>query len=161
MPVSLEGQLVVAISSRALFDFEEENRIFEQGDDQAYMRLQLERLELPARPGVAFSLVQKLLAFNQPGRQLVEVVMLSRNDPVSGMRIFRSAQAGGIPMQRGVFTQGRDPFRYLRPLGAHLFLSANESDVRQALAMGFPAARVLTESVQASNSHPRARIRMA
>jgi 5'-nucleotidase len=154
MPVSLEGQLVVAISSRALFDFEEENRIFEQGDDQAYMRLQLERLEQPARPGVAFSLVQKLLAFNQPGRQLVEVVMLSRNDPVSGMRIFRSAQAGGIPMQRGVFTQGRDPFRYLRPLGAHLFLSANESDVRQALAMGFPAARVLTESVQASNSHP-------
>ena len=154
MPVSLEGQLVVAISSRALFDFEEENRIFEQGDDQAYMRLQLERLDQPARPGVAFSLVQKLLAFNQPGRQLVEVVMLSRNDPVSGMRIFRSAQAGGIPMQRGVFTQGRDPFCYLRPLGAHLFLSANESDVRQALAMGFPAARVLTESVQASNSHP-------
>lgn len=154
MPVSLEGQLVVAISSRALFDFEEENRIFELGDDQAYMQLQLERLELPARPGVAFSLVQKLLAFNQPGRQWVEVVMLSRNDPVSGMRIFRSAQAGGIPMQRGVFTQGRDPFRYLRPLGAHLFLSANESDVRQALAMGFPAARVLTESVQASNSHP-------
>ena len=154
MPVSLDGQLVVAISSRALFDFEEENRIFEQGDDQAYMRLQLERLEVPARPGVAFSLVKKLLAFNQPGRQLVEVVMLSRNDPVSGMRIFRSAQAGGIPMQRGVFTQGRDPFRYLRPLGAHLFLSANESDVRQALAMGFPAARVLTESVQASNSHP-------
>ena len=122
MPVSLEGQLVVAISSRALFDFEEENRIFEQGDDQAYMRLQLERLDQPARPGVAFSLVQKLLAFNQPGRQLVEVVMLSRNDPVSGMRIFRSAQAGGIPMQRGVFTQGRDPFCYLRPLGAHLFL---------------------------------------
>ena len=154
MPVSLEGQLVVAISSRALFDFEEENRIFEQGDDQAYMRLQLERLEQPARPGVAFSLVKKLLAFNQPGRPLVEVVMLSRNDPVSGMRIFRSAQAGGIPMQRGVFTQGRDPFRYLRPLGAHLFLSANESDVRQALALGFPAARVLTESVQASNSHP-------
>ncbi|RUP24014.1 MAG: 5'-nucleotidase [Curvibacter sp.] len=154
MPVSLEGQLVVAISSRALFDFEEENRIFEQGDDQAYMRLQLERLEQPARPGVAFSLVKKLLAFNQPGRPLVEVVMLSRNDPVSGMRIFRSAQAGGIPMQLGVFTQGRDPFRYLRPLGAHLFLSANESDVRQALALGFPAARVLTESVQASNSHP-------
>ena len=59
MPVTLEGQLVVAISSRALFDFEEENRVFEQGDDRAYMQLQLGRLETPAKPGVAFSLVRK------------------------------------------------------------------------------------------------------
>ncbi len=64
MPVSLHGQLVVAISSRALFDFEEENRVFEAADDRAYMALQLQRLELAAKPGVAFSLVQKLLAFN-------------------------------------------------------------------------------------------------
>ena len=155
MPVTLDGQLVVAISSRALFNFEQENQVFEQGDEKAYMQLQLDRLELPAEPGVAFSLAKKLLAFNQAGGgHQVEVVMLSRNDPVSGMRIFRSAQAAGIPMQRGVFTKGRDPFRYLRPLGAHLFLSANENDVRQALDLGFPAARVLTESVQASNSHP-------
>ncbi|MDE2160862.1 MAG: 5'-nucleotidase, partial [Burkholderiales bacterium] len=78
MPATLEGQLVVAISSRALFDFEEENRVFEAADDRAYMRLQLERLEQPARPGVAFSLVNKLLAFNA-GRPRVEVVILSRN----------------------------------------------------------------------------------
>ncbi len=154
MAVTLDDQLVVAISSRALFDFEEENRLFETGDEQGYMRLQLDRLEQPAAPGVAFSLVKKLLAFNTSEAHRVEVVMLSRNDPVSGMRIFRSAQSTGIPMQRGVFTQGREPFGYLRPLGAHLFLSANENDVRQALEMGFPAARVLTESVQASNSHP-------
>ena len=64
MPVSLEGQLVVAISSRALFDFEEENQVFEASDDRAYMRLQLERVDSPAKPGVAFSLVNKLLAFN-------------------------------------------------------------------------------------------------
>ena len=154
MAVTLDDQLVVAISSRALFDFEEENRLFETGDEQGYMRLQLDRLDQPAAPGVAFSLVKKLLAFNTPEAHRVEVVMLSRNDPVSGMRIFRSAQSTGIPMQRGVFTQGRDPFGYLRPLGAQLFLSANENDVRQALAMGFPAARVLTESVQASNRGP-------
>ena len=60
MGVSLQGKLVVAISSRALFDFEEENRVFEQNDDRAYMNLQLERLDAPAKPGVAFSLVQKL-----------------------------------------------------------------------------------------------------
>jgi hypothetical protein len=83
MSVSLDGKLVVAISSRALFDFEEENQIFEQGDDRAYMQLQRERLDIPAKPGVAFSLVKKLLAFNETPSQRVEVVILSRNDPVS------------------------------------------------------------------------------
>mgnify|MGYP000010394747 CR=1 FL=1 len=110
MPVTLEGQLVVAISSRALFDFEEENRLFEQGDDRAYMKLQLERLEAPAKPGVAFSLVRKLLAFNDADAQRVEVVILSRNDPVSGMRVFRSAQHYGLPIQRGSFTRGQPPW---------------------------------------------------
>ena len=154
MALNLEGQLVVAISSRALFDFEEENRLFDPLNPQAYMQLQLDRLDAPARPGVAFSLVRKLLAFNEPEHQRVAVVMLSRNDPVSGMRIFRSARASNVALERGVFTQGRDPFRYLRPLGAHLFLSANEDDVRQALQLGYPAARVLTESVQASQANP-------
>jgi 5'-nucleotidase len=154
MPVSLEDQLVVAISSRALFNFEEENRIFESGDDAGYMRLQLERLNVPAQPGIAYSLVRKLLRFNDDGRQRVEVVILSRNDPVSGMRVFRSGQANGISLLRGVFTQGRPPFGYLRPLRAHLFLSANAEDVREALRAGFPAARVLVDSVHASDAYP-------
>src|SRR5664279_1709411 len=141
MPASLEGQLVVAISSRALFDFEEENRLFEAQDDRAYMQLQLERIEQAAKPGVAFSLVQKLLAFNDATTQRVEVVILSRNDPVSGMRVFRSAQAYGMPIQRGVFTRGESPWRYLRPLAANLFLSTNEADVRSALEAGVPASR--------------------
>ena len=154
MLITLEDKLVVAISSRALFNLEEENRLFDAGDDKAYMQLQFDRLNLPAKPGVAFSLVKKLLAFNTPDTKRVEVVMLSRNDPVSGMRIFRSGQANDIHLERGVFTQGRAPFGYLRPLGAHLFLSANEKDVREALLLGFPAARVLTESAQAGNAFP-------
>src|SRR3954452_9450646 len=97
MATSLVGQLVVAISSRALFDFEEENRVFEASDDRAYMSLQLERVDSPAKPGVAFSLVNKLLAFNAGAKApKVEVVILSRNDPVSGMRVFRSAQHYGL-----------------------------------------------------------------
>lgn len=156
MAATLGDKLVVAISSRALFNFEEENNVFEHDNDRAYVQLQRERLDVPAAPGVAFSLVRKLLAFNTEEHQRVEVVLLSRNDPVSGMRVFRSCHAHGLPMvQRGVFTQGRDPFRYLRPLGAHLFLSANEADVSQALNLGYPAARVLTESMQAGNSNPQ------
>ena len=153
MPATLFGQLVVAISSRALFDFEEENRVFEQGDDSAYMQLQLRRVQQPAKPGVAFSLVNKLLSFNE-GAPRVEVVILSRNDPVSGMRVFRSTQHYGLPVQRGVFTRGQPPWRYLRPLAANLFLSTNDADVRSALAEGVPAARVYPDSARASAAHP-------
>jgi 5'-nucleotidase len=160
MSVSLAGRLVVAISSRALFDFEEENRLFESSDDRAYMQLQLERLDAPAQPGVAFSLVKKLLAFNDASAQRVEVVILSRNDPVSGMRVFRSAQHYGLAVERGVFTRGAAPWRYLRPLAANLFLSANEADVRAALEAGVPAARVATHSARASDAHPH-EVRMA
>jgi len=154
MAVSLEGKLVVAISSRALFDFEEENRVFEQANDRAYMQLQLERLEVPAPPGVAFSLVKKMLAFNDEKEPRIEVVILSRNDPVSGMRVFRSAQHYGLPILRGSFTRGQSPWRYLKPLKANLFLSTHLSDVRAALDAGVPAAQVYPHSAHASESHP-------
>jgi len=176
MAASLDGQLVVAISSRALFDFEEENQVFESGmaaapppgvkKDAAYMKLQLERLDVPAKPGVAFSLVKKLLAFNDAPEsageaaspaapaQRVEVVILSRNDPVSGMRVFRSAQHYGLKIERGTFNRGEAPWRYLKPLHANLFLSAHLSDVRDALAAGVPAAQVYPHSVRASDAHP-------
>ncbi|MDD5332478.1 MAG: 5'-nucleotidase [Rhodoferax sp.] len=158
MSASLNGKLVVAISSRALFDFEQENEVFEQNDDRAYMALQLQRLDLPAEPGVAFSLVKKLLAFNQasadPLAQPVEVVILSRNDPVSGMRVFRSAQHYGLPIQRGSFTRGQSPWRYLKPLHANLFLSTHLSDVRAALEAGVPAAQVYPQSAHAGDAYP-------
>ena len=170
MAATLDGKLVVAISSRALFDFEEENEVFEHGEgphkDRAYMNLQLDRLEQPAKPGVAFSLVKKLLAFNDKSTdkssdvtgnsktQRVEVVILSRNDPVSGMRVFRSAQHYGLLIERGSFTRGQPPWRYLKPLHANLFLSAHLSDVRAALDAGVPAAQVYPHSAHASEAHP-------
>jgi 5'-nucleotidase len=159
MSATLQGKLVVAISSRALFDFEEENHVFELGDDKAYMRLQLDRVELPAKPGVAFSLVKKLLAFNSPSLgnegQRVEVVILSRNDPVSGLRVMRSADHYKLPIVRCTFTRGESPWRYLRPLNANLFLSAKSEDVRAALSNGFAAATVATRSVRAGENYPR------
>ncbi len=176
MSISLDGKLVVAISSRALFDFEEENRVFEEGlahgvppgikPDAAYMKLQLDRLDVPAKPGVAFSLIKKLLAFNEAPESLeetlspakpaqrVEVVILSRNDPVSGMRVFRSARHYGLNIQRGTFNRGEAPWRYLKPLNANLFLSAHLSDVRSALEAGVPAAQVYPQSARASQQHP-------
>ena len=153
MPFSVEGKLVVAISSRALFDFEEENRVFERDGEGAYIALQYARLDVPAREGVAFPLVKKLLAFNTPRAQRVEVVILSKNDPVSGLRVFRSAKLAGLAIERGVFTRGRSPYRYLDALKANLFLSANEADVMGALEANCPAARVYPESRQEASRH--------
>lgn len=153
MPVSFEGKLVVAISSRALFDFEDENRVFDADGERAYIDLQYSRMDAPARPGVAFALVKKLLAFNTAETQRVEVVILSKNDPVSGLRVFRSAERAGLKLERGVFTRGRSPYRYLDALKANLFLSANENDVMSALEARVPAARVIPESAQAAERH--------
>ena len=153
MAFSVEGKLVVAISSRALFDFEEENRVFDAQGERAYIDLQYSRMEVQAKEGVAFRLVKKLLAFNAGDALRVEVVILSKNDPVSGLRIFRSAERAGLKLERGVFTRGRSPYRYLDALKANLFLSANEQDVMGALDARFPAARVLPESAQAGGRH--------
>jgi 5'-nucleotidase len=153
MALSLVDKLVVAISSRALFDFEEENRVYEDGNLHAYEALQRDRLTVPAKPGVAFPLIRKLLALNTGGHR-VEVVILSRSDPISGLRAFHSCREHGLAIERGVFTRGRAPFGYLKPLNASLFLSANQQDVRDALAAGFPAARVLPESAKMASTYP-------
>jgi 5'-nucleotidase len=81
------------------------------------------------------------------------VVILSKNDPVSGLRVFRSAAKAGLQLERGVFTRGRNPYQYLDALKANLFLSANEADVMSALDAQCPAARVYPESAQAASRH--------
>lgn len=144
MPYTLDDKIVIAVSSRALFDLEDAHARFSEDDPVPYTEYQLSRMDEPAPPGVAFELVRKLLAFNTEDDRRVEVVVLSRNDPVSGLRIFQSARHHGLDIVRGVFTRGRPPFGYLEPLRAALFLSANEDDVRGALERGCPAARVYT-----------------
>lgn len=154
MPANLDNQLVVALSSRALFDFEEENAVFDSTDPRSYQRLQFSRLDRPAEQGAAFTLVRKLLAFNTATERKVEVVILSRNDPVTGLRVFKSAEHHKLPITRGVFLRGRSPYGYLVPLKADLFLSANPEDVRLALESGFPAARVYAKPPETPESHP-------
>ena len=146
-------QLVVAISSRALFDFEEENELFDENDDRPYIELQLSRLTQLAKPGIAFRLVKKLLGFNADGVKRVEVVILSRNDTYSGLRVMKSVEGNALAIERAVFTRGREPWAYLRPLKANLFLSRNPQDVRDALAAGFPAA-VIYSSIEGADTHP-------
>lgn len=146
-PAEAERPLVIAVSSRAVFDFEEEHAAFDEEDDAPYIKLQFSRLDTPAPPGAAFRLVRKLLRLNAQSQRRVEVVLLSRNDPVSGLRAFKTCQHHGLAVERGIFTRGRPPFGYLRALGASIFLSANPDDVRAAIAAGFAAAVVRPTSV--------------
>lgn len=151
-------RLIVAVSSRALFDLEESNKIFETEGEAGYARYQIEHEEVQLAPGVAFSLVRKLLALNTPENpQQVEVVLASRNSADTGLRVFRSIEAHGLAIQRAAFTRGRAPWRYLRDFGAHLFLSAHSEDVREALAAGIAAATILPDSASTPR-HPELRI---
>jgi len=138
--------LTVAVSARALFNFEEEARLFNPEDCRPYCQCQKDRLDVPATPGAAFPLVKKLLVLNCDRLDHVEVAILSRNDPVTGLRVFGSAAYHGLAIERAIFTSGAAPHRYLGPLGANLFLSAEGGDVRAAIAAGYPAARVFPTS---------------
>lgn len=138
-----ESLITIAVSSRALFDFEDENRIFDKDGKDAYMQAQQEKLDTVAGPGIAFPMVKKLLSFNTEAERLVDVIVISRNDPTTGLRVFRSISERSLDIRRGCFIRGSQPLPYLKSFGAQLFLSAASEDVREALEQGFPAARVL------------------
>ena len=140
-----ETRLVVAISSRALFDLGESHAVFETEGIQAYCEYQIEHEDDILKPGVAFPLVKKLLALNQiySGDASVEVILLSRNSADTGLRIFNSIAHHQLNIIRAAFCGGESPYRYISAMGAHLFLSADPEDVRQALEAGIAAATIL------------------
>jgi 5'-nucleotidase len=144
MPQSLEGQLVVGISSRALFDLAEANKVFEQEGLSAYRAYQREHEHDVLEPGTAYALVKGLLGVNElAGQPLVEVIIFSRNDADSAMRVLHSVEAHGLPITRGVFRGGRDPWPLLPAMGCSVFLSAEPSQVLKALEQGVASALIM------------------
>lgn len=141
-----EKKVMFAFSSRALFDMEADNAVYDRQGAAAYEKYQRSRIKKPLKPGVAFAFAQKLCALND-GRsheeRLLEVVVTSRSDPYTGMRIFNSLAHYGLrEICAGANAGGSDPVRYLKAFGANLFMTANEADARLALASGIPAALV-------------------
>lgn len=136
-------KLVIGIASSALFDLKAADEVFKRRGTKAYMDYQRRNEKRALRPGTAFSLVRALLGWNQLlGKEgFVEVIVVSRNDIDTSIRIFNSIQHHKLAIERGAFTGGRPVARYLKPLGIDLFLSANEEDVRGAreadVASGF------------------------
>jgi 5'-nucleotidase len=136
-------KLVVAISSRALFDMNDSHAIFTEQGVAAYSHYQIEHEDDPLKPGVAFDLVRKLLALNDKlETTAVEVILLSRNSADTGLRIFNSIQAHSLKIERAAFTSGASPYLYAHSFGSHLFLSADPEDVKLALEAGVAAATI-------------------
>lgn len=155
MPVSFDGKLVVAISSRALFDLDACHRIFESQGIEVYHKHQIEHEDEPLEPGMAFTLVQKLLALNSSEEtgQTVEIILLSRNSADTGLRVFNSIKHYNLDITRAAFTRGESTHRYVAAFGAHLFLSANSDDVKSALAAGYAAATILPSQTGLNQSN--------
>ncbi len=154
------SKLVVAISSRALFNLDDSHKIFETQGIEAYCKFQIAHEDDILKPGVAFPLVEKLLHLNKKlaGLASVEVILLSRNSADTGLRIFNSIQHHNLAITRAAFTGGSSTYSYAKAMGAHLFLSANPLDVNRALQSGLAAATILpsnTESSKASSSQLR------
>ncbi|WP_367351889.1 5'-nucleotidase [Achromobacter animicus] len=145
MPYELSNRLVIGLASSALFDLTDSDEVFRRDGEQTYREYQRQREKEPLKTGVAFPFVRRLLSLNaiSPEDPLVEVILLSRNDPDTGMRVMNSIEHYGLGMTRAIFLQGRNPHAYIPALSISLFLSANEADVKQAVLAGYPAGQVL------------------
>jgi len=149
---TLSDKLVVAISSRALFDLAESHRIYTEAGVDAYQHYQIERENQMLGPGPAFVLVHKLLRLNRADKQYVEVILLSRNSADTGLRVMNSIKHHGLDITRAAFTKGEATSRYVSAFGAHLFLSSDTDDVRRVLEEGYAAATIVPAAVGKNES---------
>ena len=144
MAYDLKDKLVIAISSRALFSLEEENSIFDKEGVEAYYDYQLSRVDDLLSKGSAFKFVQNLLAINKKfDNKLIEVIILSRNNAATGLRIGRSIEHYNLDIERTGWTAGTPVSRYLDAFKVDLFLSVHTQDVEEAVNSGVAAATIL------------------
>lgn len=149
MPQNPE-QLVVAVSSRALFDLEAEHKLFEEEGYAAFRDYQQQNQDNPLKPGVAFPFVKRLLGLNKlfGDSEPFRVVVLSRNSPETGRRFFNSCRHYKLPINAGAFTSGHSTFPFIQAFNVSLFLSANPENVEKAVQAGLPSGLVLPNPVE-------------
>jgi len=138
----LSDKLVVAVASSALFDLTESDKVFRKDGENAYREFQRKNETKILQQGVVFPLVKRLLALNDAESQPIEVVLFSRNDPDTGLRVFNSIEHYDLDISRAVFVAGKNPYKYLQAFNAALFLSGNKADVKEAIDHGLPAGYV-------------------
>jgi len=153
MPNGFGDKLVIAISSRALFNLDESHQVYVNQGLAAYAQYQIDHEDEILAPGDAFPLVKKLLRLNERlgDEPRVEVILLSRNSADTGLRVFNSVEHYGLKISRAAFCGGTSPYRYASAFGCHLFLSTEPDDVRQALDHGMAAATLIASKNQVEN----------
>lgn len=148
MAYDLTKRLVVGLSSSALFDLTESDSVFRKEGEQKYREYQFKNQDEPLNTGVAYPFIRRLLELNELSDDpLVEVILLSRNDPDTGLRVMNSIEYYGLSITRAVFLQGQSAYKYIPAFDIELFLSANEGDVKQAVDAGFPAGQILNGDI--------------
>ena len=147
MPYDMTDKLKIAVGSRALFQLERENEIFEKEGIEAYEKYQREHEEEILMPGAGFRLIRALLQLNDAANavQPVEILIASRNSADTGSRVFRSLERYGLDITRGLFTSGAGLAPYLKAFDIDLFLTANPADAQAAIDCGIPAATIVTD----------------
>ncbi len=145
MSVNLRDKLIVGISSRALFDLEKENDIFTTQGVEAYQKFQVDHEDLPLEKGTAFHLIESLLKLNSTAKKkdLIEVVIMSKNSPDIGLRILNSIRYYNLPISRSAFTSGVSLSKYVEAFNVDLFLSKTESDIQDVIDSGKCAAALI------------------
>lgn len=149
MAYDLTKRLVIGLASSALFDLEESDTIFREQGEKNYREFQKKNENKPLAKGVAFPFIKRLLSLNilNPQNPPVEVILLSRNDPDTGLRVMNSIEFYNLNMTRAVFLQGSSPLKYIPAFDIELFLSANSQDVNQAILAEYPAGRVMKGNI--------------
>jgi len=143
MPYNLKNKLVIGVSSRALFSLEKENEIFENQGLDEYAKHQLVHENDLLETGTAYPLIKSLLELNEKfDEPIVEVIVMSRNSPETGLRVFNSIDKYELGIVRAGFTGGEDISKYLSAFSVDLFLSKNEEDVQKSINNGFAAAYI-------------------
>ena len=155
MAYNLKDKLVVAVSSRALFDLEEENEIYEEKGLDEYYKYQLENESKPLAKGTSYRLIENLLKINNhfsEANKQVEVIILSRNNAATSLRITNAIESHSLPISRSGWTSGNEITNYLKAFKVDLFLSANDNDVIKAIECGIAAAKILPSTPDVHNS---------
>jgi 5'-nucleotidase len=155
MAYDLSNKLVVAVSSRALFDLEEENKIFEEKGLDDYYKYQLENENKPLKKGTGYRLIENLLKINtyfSSEDKQVEVIILSKNNAATSLRITNAIHESKLDIVRSGWTSGNDLSMYLKAFKVDLFLSANDADVINAIKGGVAAAKILQSHEGVHNS---------
>ncbi len=153
-PLDLSDTLVVGISSTALFDLSESHSIFEENFKRdrdhaiaAYRDYMLEREDQILDPGTGLPVVRALLKLNRFEREaespLVEVVVMSRNSPETGIRMLNTIRSLGLDISRSAFTGGETVVDFLDAFDVDLFLTTNTKDAQAAIDSGACAAAIL------------------